>query len=103
MLTLPFLFPYQEAQQLFGIERPFGEVVQFSANVWSYLTASENLTLWGRALRFYPRPEGETFLGFVPWLLAAVALVASLRRRSAGHRDRGRAQMRRGADVVAAR
>ena len=65
-LTLPFLFPYQRAQQLFGIERPFGEVVQFSANVWSYITASENLNLWGKVLRFYPHGEGETFLGFVP-------------------------------------
>ena len=43
VLTLPFLFPYQAAQQLFGFERPFGEVVLFSANVWSYITASENV------------------------------------------------------------
>ena len=78
-LSLPFLFPYREAQQLFAIERPFGEVVSFSANVWSYLTASENLNVWSRALRFSPRPEGETFLGFTPLLLAALALVA-LRR-----------------------
>jgi len=78
-LTLPFLFPYQRAQQVFGIERPFGEIVQFSANVWSYITASENLKLWGKALRFYPHGEGEAFLGFIPWLLASVA-VASLVR-----------------------
>jgi len=76
-LTLPFLFPYQRAQQVFGIERPFGEIVQFSANVWSYVTASENLKLFGKMLRFYPHGEGETFLGFIPWLLASVA-VASL-------------------------
>jgi hypothetical protein len=80
VLSLPFLFPYQEAQSLFGIERPFGEVVAFSANAWSYLTASENLNLWGRALRFSPRPEGETFLGFAPWLLAAIALGALILR-----------------------
>jgi hypothetical protein len=79
LLTLPFLFPYQEAQRHFGIERSFGEVVQFSANVWSYVTASENLKLWGKVLRYYPHGEGETFLGFVPLLLASVA-VASLVR-----------------------
>ena len=78
-LSLPFLFPYQAAQQAFGIERPFGEVVLFSANVWSYITASENLTLWGKTLRFYPHGEGETFLGFVPWLLAGLALVSLFR------------------------
>ena len=74
VLSLPFLFPYQRASEAFGFQRPFGEVVLFSANVWSYITASENVRLWGKALRFYPHGEGETFLGFVPWLLASVAL-----------------------------
>ena len=74
VLTLPFLLPYSAAQQLFGFERSFGEVVLYSANVWSYVTASENLWLFGKALRYYPHGEGETFLGFVPWILAAVAI-----------------------------
>lgn len=73
-LTLPFLFKYQEAQQAFGFERPWLEVVRFSASAWSYLTASENLLLYGNVLRFHPNAEGETFLGVVPWLLAAVAV-----------------------------
>ncbi len=101
-LSLPFLFPYQAAQQAFGIERPFGEVVLFSANVWSYITASENLTLWGKTLRFYPHGEGETFLGFVPWLLAGVALVSLFRsgfsQRFLGARRRFCAGVRRQAD-----
>jgi hypothetical protein len=79
ILTLPFLFPYQEAQRVFGFERPFGEVVLFSANVWSYVTASENVRLWGHLLRFYPHGEGETFLGFVPWLLAGVGAAGLMR------------------------
>ncbi len=54
----------------------------FSANVWSYVTASENVRLWGKALRFYPHGEGETFLGFVPWLLAAIALGGLMWQRS---------------------
>jgi hypothetical protein len=83
LLTLPFLLPYRQAQELFAIERPFGEVVRFSANVWSYVTASENLIVWGKTLRFYPYGEGETFLGFMPWLLAAVALGSVIRQRAA--------------------
>jgi hypothetical protein len=79
LLALPFLFPYQAAQQTFGIERPFGEVVLFSANVWSYVTASENLNLFGQVLRFYPHGEGETFLGFTPWLLASIAAAGLVR------------------------
>ncbi len=97
LLTLPFLFPYQEAQRVFGIERPFGEVVQFSANVWSYVTASENLKLWGKVLRYYPHGEGETFLGFVPWLLASVA-VASLVRPPALSDEAPRPTRRRGVE-----
>jgi hypothetical protein len=80
LLTLPFLIPYQRAQQAFLIERQLGEVVNFSANVWSYVTASENLWLWGDVLRFYERPEGETFLGFVPWMMAFVALAIVIRQ-----------------------
>lgn len=75
LLSLPFLFPYRAAQELFALERPRGEVIRFSANIWSYLTASENVRLYGGWLRFYLNPEGETFLGFVPWLLAFAALV----------------------------
>jgi hypothetical protein len=81
--TIPFLLPYSQAQQAFGFERPFSEVVQFSANLWSYLTASENLTFFGSLFRAYPRPEGETFLGITPWLLALIALSGLVWHRSA--------------------
>ena len=74
-LTIPLLLPYRQAQELFGIERPFGEVVRFSASVWSYLTASENVRLYGRMLRFHSGPEGETFLGFAPWFLGVAGLI----------------------------
>lgn len=81
-LTLPFLLPYSNAQNMFGFERTFGEVVLYSANVWSYITASENVRLWGHALRYFPHGEGETFLGFMPWLLAAVAVMSMLWQRA---------------------
>lgn len=78
LLTIPFLLPYLDAQQRFGFERPFGEVVFFSANVWSYITAAEPVRMWGKILRYYPHGEGETFLGFVPAILALVALLAAV-------------------------
>lgn len=80
-VTVPFLIPYMAAQRYFGFERPFEEVARFSANAWSYLTASENLNVWGEVMRFSPRAEGEAFLGLIPWLLAAVA-VSSLSPRA---------------------
>ncbi len=95
ILTLPFLFPYAEAQKLFGFERTFGEVVLYSANVWSYITASENVRLFGKALRFYPHGEGETFLGFTSWLLALIALGSlwhALKERATSDGNRGRVE-----------
>ena len=81
-VTLPFLLPYRAAHDRFGVERAVAEAEQFSANLWSYFTASENLRLWGGVLRLHPYPEGETFLGFTALILAAIAIVALLRDRS---------------------
>jgi len=82
VLTIPFLLPYSQAQQTFGFERPLSEVIQFSANVWSYFTASENLVFFGSILRAYPKPEGELFLGATAWLLALAALSGVMLHRS---------------------
>ena len=95
-LTLPFLWPYTQAEQQFGLGRPFAEVVRFSADVWSYATAPENLWMFGRTLRFYPHPEGETFLGLVPWILALVAVIGLWRRERAAQRpEEGQTPLRR--------
>jgi len=80
VFSLPFLWPYREAQLLYGFERAIGEVYFFSANHWSYLTGSENLRVYGDMLRYNPRAEQETFLGFMPLLLAAFALVLMIPR-----------------------
>jgi hypothetical protein len=74
VLSLPFLLPYADAQRHFGIERTFNEVELFAADVWSYATAPEALLVWGKALRFAPGGESETFLGFTAMLLALVAV-----------------------------
>jgi hypothetical protein len=78
VLTLPFLWPYRQAQQLYGFERPMGEVYYFSARLSSYLTASENVHLYGGVLRAYPSNEQELFLGFIALLLAMVAVVSAV-------------------------
>ena len=77
-LTLPFLLPYLEVQRLYAFERPFGEVLAFSANVWSYATAAEPIHLWGRLLRYHPHGEGETFLGVTAPILALVAMAVAV-------------------------
>ena len=78
VFTLPFLLPYRDAQQLFGFERPMGEVYFFSARLLSYLTASENARVYGDLLRANPRNEQELFLGFIPVLLAIISVGSAL-------------------------
>jgi hypothetical protein len=83
VVTVPFLWPYRQAQQVFGFERPVGEVFSFSANLWSYLTASENVRVYGDVLRAHPGGEQELFLGFTALALALVAVVAAVARPEA--------------------
>jgi len=78
VLTLPFLLPYRDAQQLFGFERAIGEVYFFSARQFSYLTASENVRVYGSLLRANPGNEQELFLGFIALLLAIIAVGSAL-------------------------
>ena len=73
--TFPLLTLYLNAQRVHGFERPLGEVIRFSADVYSYLTAPDAVRVWGRVMQAYPKPEGELFFGFVPWVLFAIALL----------------------------
>jgi hypothetical protein len=89
--TWPFLAMYLEAQRVHGFERPLAEIVSFSADIFSYLTAPETLKLLGATVRAWPKPEGELFLGFVPTVLAAVAVYATMREaRTDATRDNAR-------------
>ncbi len=79
--TLPVALLYAEGQRLHGIERSTGEVIRYSADVFSYLTAPEALRLWGPIVQAYPKPEGELFLGFVPVGLLVLGVLGGLRAR----------------------
>lgn len=84
--TLPFLSLYLEAQRVRGFERPYGEIITFSADVYSYFTAPEALRVLGSVLEAWPKPEGELFLGFVTMALALLALLPGGRPRDTGGR-----------------
>ena len=78
--TWPFLSLYLDAQRIHGFERSAGEVIRYSADVYSYLTAPEALRVWGGIMQAYPKPEGELFFGLVPWLLLIAAIFWSMDR-----------------------
>ncbi|MGH9346733.1 MAG: hypothetical protein ACRD26_05645, partial [Vicinamibacterales bacterium] len=74
LATLPFLIPYTRVRDTVQASREVGEVVRYSADVYSYLTAFGANRIWGEALRPYPKPEGDLFPGAVPLILSGVAL-----------------------------
>jgi hypothetical protein len=75
VLTLPPLIPYVLAQESFALERGSAELVRYSADVYSYATASAQQPIWGETARAFPKPEGDLFPGLVPLLLGVTGLL----------------------------
>ena len=85
-MTAPFLLPYGALRGQGFAERSLNEVFRFSADVYSYGTASGEQQLWGMLMQAFPKPEGELFPGFVAVLLAIIGIVVVDRRRPEGLR-----------------
>ena len=85
-MTAPFLLPYAALRGQGFAERSLNEVFRFSADVYSYGTASGEQQLWGMLMQAFPKPEGELFPGFVAVLLAIIGIVVVDRRRPEGLR-----------------
>jgi hypothetical protein len=79
LVTLPFLLPYLELRWLGFPPRSLTEVESYAADVYSYWTSPAESWLWGRAIRAFPKAEGDLFPGFSALILAAIGLVAAVR------------------------
>ena len=75
ILTLPLLIPYLLAHESLGLERGSAELIRYSADVYSYATASPQQAIWGETARAFPQAEGDLFPGLVPLLLALTGVV----------------------------
>ena len=69
LLTLPFLLPYLELRRLGFPPRSLIEVESYAADVYSYGTSPAESRLWGRAIRAFPKAEGDLFPSFTALLL----------------------------------
>jgi hypothetical protein len=85
-MTAPFLLPYGALRGQGFAERSLNEVFRFSADVYSYGTASGEQLLWGTLMQAFPKSEGELFPGFVAVLLAIIGIMVVDRRRPEGLR-----------------
>ncbi|HEV3216574.1 MAG TPA: hypothetical protein VGZ27_12665 [Vicinamibacterales bacterium] len=79
LVTLPFLLPYLELRWLGFPPRSLTEVESYAADVYSYWTSPAESRLWGRAIRAFPKMEGDLFPGFSALILGAIGLVAAVR------------------------
>jgi hypothetical protein len=78
-LTVPYALPYLTATRELG-PRPEGEVLLFSAEWRSYLTAPYQNWIWGWTAWAYTGNERHLLLGVVPVVLAAFGIAWKPRR-----------------------
>jgi hypothetical protein len=62
-LTAPGVAVYAQIRSELNASRPIAEVSRYSADVYSYLTASSAHRVWGAVAQAFPKPEGELFPG----------------------------------------
>ena len=89
LATTPFVLPYITLRRTGFSPRPFEEILHFSADVYGYLTADPNVRVWGGLLRAWPRAENALFPGVTIVVLAAIAIVATVRLKPDATYGRG--------------
>ena len=85
----PLLLPYVAVREQTQGTRATGEVVRYSADVYSYATAFSEQPFWGRRMRAFPKPEGELFPGIITLLLALLGVLTSRGRAHAPTMEAG--------------
>jgi len=78
--TIPFVLPYATLRGMGFAARSLGETNRFSANVYAYLTADPNASVWGGVMRGWPHLENALFPGVTIVALAAIAVVGAWRQ-----------------------
>lgn len=76
LLTVPLLLPYAQLRSRLQFSRSIAEVSRYSADVYSYLTASTLDGVWSSTAQAFPKAEGELFPGLVPVLLALIGIAS---------------------------
>jgi len=71
LVMLPVFLVYHQVSSGMGVERSLENQVQYTGNVWSWITVPDENWLWGKAIRFLPRGsrngiiENFIFPGFI--------------------------------------
>jgi hypothetical protein len=81
----PLAYGYSRIHAYYGLARSYEEILQYSADATSLLTAHPTVMLWGWTAR-WGKPEGELFPGATIAVLALAGAIVAWRR--GGARDR---------------
>lgn len=79
-LTVPLMYPYMQLRMQGHPPRPPETVAFYGADAWAWLTANDQLRLWGW-MRPAPRAEGDLFPGLLPVLLTVLGVALTLAGR----------------------
>ena len=82
----PIAIEYSRVHRAFGLSRPFGEIMLYSADVTSIATASALIALWGWTAPLNIN-EGRIFPGLTIMLLAGLGTVVAIRSRVPARRS----------------
>ncbi|MBI5586339.1 MAG: hypothetical protein HY892_21215 [Deltaproteobacteria bacterium] len=82
VLLLPGYLPYWKLKKDFGFSRPLDDLIFFSADLLTFLSAPRENRLWGSILEGLQKPEGGLFPGILPWVLTGIGLAAVTVRRT---------------------
>ena len=75
-LLLPFLVPYEEASQLYGLERHWDETKLYSALPHDWLVSSEHTRWYGALVDRHVDPEKWLFPGLLSLVIGAAGAIA---------------------------
>lgn len=87
LTAVPFLVKYQTVAERYGLQRPYGEIEFFSADVTAFFRSHELLAIWNWLP--VPRPESGIFTGATCAILVVAAVAYGLTRAYEQSRWRG--------------
>ncbi len=104
LIVWPFLAPYLELRRLGFAPRSVADLLRYSADLWSYLTVTERIRVWGPWLGLLKKSEGDTFPGGVLLVsaVAGIVLYAGQRWRETAGTSETPGRLRQNAAIAAA-
>jgi len=81
VLAAPVIYPYIQVSRLLRFHRRIGDLMYYSADLTSYLSAPSGNWIWGDLTRRLSRPEAALHPGLITVFLAALGALLSIKKK----------------------